>query len=36
MTSPSHCLFGRLEDGGQAVGGGLVGAEDAEVAPVRR
>ena len=32
MTSPIHCLFGRLEHGGQAVGGGLVGAEDPEVA----
>ena len=31
-TSACHCLFGRLEDGGQAVGGRLVGAEDAEVA----
>ena len=29
-------LVGRLEHGGQAVGGGLVGAEDPEVALTRR
>ena len=34
MTVAEPLLVRRLEHGGQAVGGGLVGAEDPEVAPL--